>query len=178
MKSAKRMVIFSAILLLASCSSVQPRSPLGRIKPLSSGEAKLTAIEMPEYVHEGLPYDVILDFSSDGPLHAQRVCFKWLAGRPSFATSSSDRLMGNADAAGTENNSPADTRFETTHPSSGLFCVETSHIRIKSPGKLIVRIRPEVLHADYTMLQAQVEYTANGKLNETNIVETPVKVDK
>lgn len=172
------MVILSAILLLASCSSVSHRSPLGRLKPISNGEAKLTAIEMPEYVHENLPYDVILSFSSKGPLKVQRVCFKWLSGRPSFSTSSSDSLMGNVEAGSAGDTLRPESKTGTITPGSGLFFAKTSNIRVKTPGKLIVRIRPQHLHSDYKMLQAQVEYIYNGKLKETNIVETPIIVDK
>ena len=53
----------TAIVLLASCSYVHP---LTLLKPLSGGEARLTGMEMPEYVREGLPYDVILRIDSEG----------------------------------------------------------------------------------------------------------------
>ena len=178
MGSAKRLVIFCAFFLLASCSSVGPQSPLGAIRPLTKGQAKLTAIQMPEYVHENLPYDVILDFSSEGPLDVRRVCFKWLSGRPSFSTSATDCLMGNGEAGSTGDSCRPDTSSGSRRPGSALFCADPSSIRVKSPGKLVVRIRPQDLHSDYNMLQAQVEYVCNGKLEETNIVATPVKIDR
>ena len=178
MNSARRLVIFSTIFLLASCSAIQPQSPLGRIKPLSNGQAKLTAIEMPEFVHENLPYDVILDFSSEGPLSVKRVCFKWLSGQSSFSTSSSDCLMGNGQVSSAADTCLSQPTLGTNTPGSGIFCVETSNIRVKSPGKLIVRIRPKDLRPEYNILQAQVEYVTKGKLMETNIVETRVKVEK
>ena len=112
MKSAMHMVIFSAILLLVSCSSVRPQSPLGRLTPLSPGQAKLTSIQMPEYVHENLPYDVILGFNSEGELNVKRVCFKWLSGQASFSTSSSECLMGNNEGGSTGDSCLVQPRFE------------------------------------------------------------------
>ena len=70
------MPIIAAILLLASCSSVQ--SPFSQLRPLEEGEARLTAIEMPDYVREGLDYDVILRFNSEETPQISRVCFQWL----------------------------------------------------------------------------------------------------
>ena len=139
MKSAMHMVIFSAILLLVSCSSVRPQSPLGRLTPLSPGQAKLTSIQMPEYVHENLPYDVILGFNSEGELNVKRVCFKWLSGQASFSTSSSECLMGNNEGGSTGDSCLVQPEVRDTTPGSGMFCVGTSHTRIASPGRLIVR---------------------------------------
>ena len=63
MKRASFYVTVAAIfLLLASCSSVPQ---LSQFKPLSEGEARLTGIEMPEYVRENLPYEVILRIDSE-----------------------------------------------------------------------------------------------------------------
>jgi hypothetical protein len=178
MKSAQRLTIVFAILLLASCAQVQPQSPLGRLGPVSNGKAQLTAIGMPEYVHENLPYDVILDFRSDGPITIKRICFKWLSGQPSLSTSSANCLMGNGEVGGTGGECASGPQTGSITSSSGLFCVGPSDFRIKSPEQLIVRIHPQNLHADYNTLQAQVEYLDKGVLRETNIVQTPIIVEK
>ncbi len=178
MKSAQRLVIVSAIFLLASCSAIPPQSPLGIIMPLSTGKAKLTAIQTPGDVHDNLPYDVILDFRSDGPVNIKRVCFKWLSREHLFSTSSANCFMGNGEVGNAGGNFCSQTQIGTITPDSNLFCVGTSHIRVQSPGKLIVTIRPKNLRADYNTLEAQVEYVYKGKPHKTNIVQTPVIIDK
>jgi len=76
MKNTQRyLVIIAAILLLASCAS-GPQISL--LKPLPPGEVKLTDIQMPEYVLEDLPYDVILSIDSEETPQIRRVCFRWL----------------------------------------------------------------------------------------------------
>ncbi len=182
MKSAQLLSIASAILVLTSCSSFRPQSPLGRIRPLSNGEAKLTTIQMPEKVHENLPYDVILGFRSNGAIKIEKVCFTWLSRQPSFSTSSASCLMDNAEANGEGNGTQGLCRSEipvtTANPGSNQFCVGASHIRMQSPERLVVRIRPENLHGDYNMIEARVEYVYKGVARETNIVQTPIAVDK
>jgi hypothetical protein len=178
MQSAKWLAIAAAIIMLTSCSSFQPQSPLGRIKPLESGEAKLTGIEMVSHVRENLPYDVILHFRSDGPVKVEKVCFAWLTRSPSVSPSSSNCLVGGGGlkpSGGFCSPGPRDGR---TTMESAQFCVTNSDIRFQSPERLIARIRPQNLHADYNTLQARVEYLKNGVTEQTNIVEAPIIVDK
>ncbi|MGC9196034.1 MAG: hypothetical protein ACP5IL_11335 [Syntrophobacteraceae bacterium] len=178
MQSAKWLAIVAAIIMLTSCSSFQPQSPLGRIRPLSSGEAKLTGIEMVTHVRENMPYDVILHFRSDGPVKVEKVCFEWLTRSPSLSSSSSNCLAGGGGlkpSGGFCSPGPRDARMTM---ESGQFCVGTSDIRFQSPERLIARLRPHNLHADYNTLQARVEYLNNGVPEQTNIVEAPIIVDK
>ncbi len=68
-------MIIAAILLLASCASGPQIFPL---KTLPPGGTRLTDIQMPEYVLEDLPYDVILSIDSEETPQIRRVCFRWL----------------------------------------------------------------------------------------------------
>lgn len=174
MKSTQScLAIIAAILLLASCSSVQ--SPFARIQPLSQGEVRLTGIEMPEYVHEDLVYDVILRVDSEEMPQVKKVCFRWLTEEISSVSPSLYCYAMNGDF-GTGN--PCYARTSVVAPSSDPFCAEASDIRTDVPGRFIVKIRPTGLKASYNKLQGQAEYVSDGKLRVTNSVKTSVTVDK
>jgi len=174
MKSTQScLVIVAVILLLASCSSFQP--PLAQFKALSEGEMKLTGIEMPEYVHEDLVYDVILRFDSDRTPQIRKVCFRWLTEEISSVSPSLYCYAMNGDF-GTGN--PCYARTSVVAPPSNPFCVEGSEVRTDIPGRMVVKIRPAGLSASYNKLQGQVEYVFDGESKVTNSVKTSVTVDK
>lgn len=178
MQSAKWLAIVAAIIMLSSCSSFEPQSPLGRIKPLSSGEAKLTGIDMVTHIRENLPYDVILHFRSDGPVKVEKVCFQWLTRSPSLSSSSSDCLAGGGGLKPSGGFCSPGPRDAKTTMESEQFCVGAPDIRFQSPERLIARIRPQNLHADYNTVRVWVEYLNNGVPEKTNIVESRIIVDK
>jgi len=167
------LVIVAAILLLASCSSVQ--SPLAQLKPLTAGEARLTEIEMPELIREDLPYDVILRVNSEETPQISRVCFRWLSEGISSASPSLNCYAARGDF-GTGN--PCYSRTSVISPGSDSFCVEASDIKTDVPGRLIVRIRPTGLLDSYNKLEGQAEYVYDGQLRVTNAVKTSVTIDK
>ena len=167
------LVIIATILLLTSCSSFQP--PFAQFRPVAAGEMKLTGIEMPEYVHEDLVYDVILRFDSDKTPQISKVCFRWLTEEISSVSPSLYCYAMNGDF-GTGN--PCYARTSVVAPGSDPFCAEGSDIRTDIPGRLIVKIRPTGLRASYNKLQGQVEYVSDGESKVTNSVKTSVVVDK
>jgi len=173
MKIARNhVVILSSILLLASCSSFQ--MPLAQLKPLSEGEARLTAIEMPEFVHEGLDYDVILHVDSEATPQISKVCFRWLSEGISSASPSLNCFAANGDY-GTGN--VCDPRSSVLFPGSDSFCVDASDIRTNVPGQIVVKIRAKGLLPSFNKLQAQAEYMLDGLPRLTNVVKTSITVD-
>ena len=173
MKNTQRyLVIVAAILLLASCAS-GPQIIL--FKPLPGGEARLTDIQMPEYVFEDLPYDVILAIDSEEKPQITRVCFRWLTREISSYSPSLDcyAMNGTFGTGG-----PCSPWTSSPGPGSSPFCAEASAINMDVPGRLIVRIRPADLKASYNMLEGQVEYLSNGEVRLTNAVRTHVTVQK
>jgi hypothetical protein len=167
------LAIVAATLLLASCSSFQP--PFAWLKPLSKGETRLTGIEMPDNVREGLDYDVILRIDSEEPPQIKRICFRWLTEEISSVSPSLNCYAANGDF-GTGN--PCYSRTSVMAPGSAQFCAEASDIRTEVPGRLVVRIRPTDLQAGYNRLEGQAEYVYEGQLRVTNSVKTTVTVDK
>jgi hypothetical protein len=173
MKSAQRyLVIIAAILLLASCAS---GPQLVHLRPFWPGDVKLTDIEMPEYVVEDLTYDVILTVYSEETPQISRVCFRWLTNEISSYAPSLDCYAMNGTFG---MDSPCGPWTSAAGPSSSQFCYEASDIKREVSGKLIVRIRPTDLKASYNMLEGKVEYISNGKPCWTNVVKTPVRVEK
>ncbi|MGA3114390.1 MAG: hypothetical protein ABSF90_08150 [Syntrophobacteraceae bacterium] len=172
MKSTKRyLVIIAAILLLASCAS---GPQFLQLKTLSEGEARLTDIQMPEYVREDLPYDVILSIDSKGTQEIRRVCFRWVTAEiSSYSPSLYCYAMSGTFGTG----GPCSPWTSSPGPGSSSFCYETSDIKTDVPGRVIVRIRPTDLKASYNMLEGQVEYFSNGEVHMTNAIRTPVTVD-
>jgi len=167
------LAVVATILLLVSCSSIQP--PFTQWPQFWGGGTRLTGIEMPDYIREGLDYDVVLRYDSEGTPQISRVCFRWLAEPISSVSPSLNCYAANGDF-GTGN--PCYTRTSVVNPGSSSFCAETSDIRTDIPGRLVVRIRPTDLQASYNMLLGQAEYVSNGQLKTTNAVKTPVTVDK
>jgi hypothetical protein len=173
MKSTQRYLgIIAAILLLASCAS---GPQFLQLKTLSEGEARLTDIQMPEYVREDLPYDVILSVDSNGPQEIRRVCFRWMTAEIS---SKSPSLYCYAMNGTFGTGGPCSPWTSSPGPVSSPFCYETPDIKTDVPGRVIVRIRPTDLKASYNMLEGQVEYFSNGEAHMTNAIRTPVTVDK
>jgi hypothetical protein len=171
------LAIMAAILLLASCSSIQ--MPFSRLKPLSEplseGETRLTRIEMPDYVREDLDYDVVLRYASEEAPQISRVCFRWLAVPISSVSPSLNCYAANGDF-GTGN--PCYAGASVVSSGSSSFCAEASDIKADIPGRLVVRIRPTGLQAGYNMLEGQAEYVHDGQLRTTNSVRTPVIMDQ
>ena len=173
MKSTQRYLgIIAAILLLASCAS---GPQFLQLKTLSEGEARLTDIQMPEYVREDLPYDVILSVDSNGPQEIRRVCFRWMTAEIS---SKSPSLYCYAMNGTFGTGGPCSQWTSSPGQGSSPFCAETSDINTDLPGRLIVKIRPADLKASYNMLEGQVEYVSNGEVRLTNSVRTRVTVEK
>jgi hypothetical protein len=174
MKSTQScLVIIAAIFLLASCSSFE--TPLSKLKPLSEGELRLTGIEMPEYVREDLVYQVILTTDTEKTPQISKVCFRWLTEEISSVSPSLYCYAMNGDF-GTGN--PCYSRTAVATPGSEPFCAEGSDIRTDIPGKLIVKIQPTGLRANFNRLQGQAEYIYDGQPRVTNSVKTSVTVDK
>ncbi|MCE5336222.1 MAG: hypothetical protein LLG06_16695 [Desulfobacteraceae bacterium] len=159
-----------ASLLLSSCSSME------RLRPLGSGEARLKSIQMPEYVREELPYDVIISFESDTIPQIRNVCFRWVA--EELSTRSPElynySMSNDFNASGSQGN----WLNQGVSIASNHFCVDSSQIRADVPGQLIVRIRPANLSLNYNLLEARVEYLSEGRLRTSNAVSTHVVVEK
>ncbi len=166
------LAIVAAMLLLASCSSIQP--PFSQFKPFIEGEMRLTGIEMPDYVREDLDYDVVLRYNSEETPQISRVCLRWLAEPISSVSPSLSCYAANGDF-GTGN--PCYARTLVVSPGSSWFCAEASNMRTDVPGRLVVRIRPTGLQAGYNMLEGQVGYVRDGQVKMTNAVKTPVTLD-
>jgi len=165
-------VILATVLLLGSCASGPQPIPL----TLSRGEARLTDIQMPEYVREDLPYDVIISIESEGTPQLKRVCFRWVTAEIStFAPSLYCYAMGGTFGLG----SPCAPWTANPGPNSSPFCVDASGIDRDIPGRLKVRIVPVDLRTCYNMLEGQVEYVSqNGTVCLTNTVRTSVIIEK
>lgn len=166
------LVIIAAILLLASCAS---GPQIFQLKTLPPGGVTLTDIQMPEYVLEDLPYDVILSIDSEERPQIRRVCFRWLTNEiSSYSPSLYCYAMHGTFGTG----GPCSQWTSSSGQGSSPFCAETSDINTDVPGRLIVRIRPTDLKTNYSMLEGQVEYLSNEEVRLTNAVRTPVKVQK
>ena len=173
MKNTKRyLVIIAAILLLSSCAS---GPQIFQLKTLPPGGVRLTDIQMPEYVVEDLPYDVILSINSEETPQIRRVCFRWSTNEISSYSPSLDcyAMRGTFGTGG-----PCSPWTNSPGPYSSPFCVETSDINTDVPGRLTVKIRPTDLKASYNMLEGQVEYLLNGEVRLTNSVRTRVTVQR
>jgi len=173
MKRAPFHVTVAAIfLLLASCASFPQ---LSQLKPLSEGEARLTGIEMPEYVRENLSYDIILRIDSESTPQITRACFRWLSeelssNSPSLSCYANNGTFG---PGGQCVNSTAEVT-----PGSSSFCVDASNIRTDVPGRLYVKVRPVGLSATFNKLEGRVEYISGGQVRVTNAVKTQVIVEE
>jgi hypothetical protein len=165
------LAILVALLLLASCSSIQP--PFTQLMPYLGGQTRLTGIEMPDYVREGLDYDVILRYDSEETPQFNRVCFRWLTEPISSASPSLNCYAASGDFGTGSPCGPA----SLSSSGSSSFCADASDIRADIPGRLVVRIRPNGLQPNYNMLEGQAEYVRNKELKVTNAVKTPVTVD-
>ncbi len=173
MKTALKLSVFVvAGLLLCSCSSLQ------QLRPLSSGEARLTYIEMPEFVREDIPYDVILSIDSEETPEIRQVCFRWVAEESASASPSLYSHSTGSDFTVGSGPAPASWIKPGVNITSESFCAGPSDIKSDIPGRLIVRIRPANLKPNYCKLEGRVEYVADGQVKISNAVNTRIIVEK
>jgi hypothetical protein len=172
-KSKAHLAVVASMLLLASCSYAP--QPLALVRPLSEGQARLTEIEMPDYVREGLEYDVILRIDSEQTPEISRVCFRWLA-EDILSPSPSHNCYAANGSFGT--GTSCYPRTSVIKPGSASFCAEAPNIRTDVPGRLVVRIRPSGLQPGYNRLEGQAEYIYAGQVRVTNPVKTIITVDQ
>jgi hypothetical protein len=161
-----------ALLLVGSCSSSIP------LRPLRPGEARLSSIQMPDVVREGLTYDVILtlDTNADHTPPVRSVCFRWVAETVSSAapylytySMQDDYSLG----------SPWTKRVaQGMTTASDTFCAQPADIRSDVPGRIIVRIRAEKINPDYNKLESQAEYVLDGAVRWTNWIGTRIFVER
>jgi hypothetical protein len=170
MKMARSFsAILFAILLLSSCAQVP-------LRPLETGEARLTRMEMPEVVREELPYDVFLTVDAEEMPQVKSVCFRWVSEEIS---SRSPSLYNYSTGAGIATGPSYTNPVTVGSPvRSDQFCVGPEDIRSDVPGRLIVRIRATNLKADYNRLEGQAEYVSGGRVMLTNKVSTRIFVER
>jgi len=161
--------ILMACFILASCAPVQ-------LRPMSTGETRLTRMEMPDVVREELPYEVILSLQAQEKPMVSKICFRWVAEEVAAGSSSSLYCLTDADFSKEQLCSAA--AAQNTALGSELFCVGPQDIRTDVPGKLIVKIRPAKLKANYNKLECQAEYLADGRSRTTNKIGTRVIVER
>lgn len=162
--------VVATVLVLVSCAS----GPQFKLTALEKGEARLTDIQMPEYVREDIPYDVVLTIESEETPQVTRVCFRWLTAEISTYSPSLYCYAMN----GTFGSGPCGTWSSENSPGSSPFCREVTNANTEVPGRITVRITPTDLKASYNMLEGQVEYVSNGQARLTNTVRAQVKVEK
>ncbi|MFZ2445261.1 MAG: hypothetical protein WAW37_02795 [Syntrophobacteraceae bacterium] len=168
MRTAKGLAAILLVgLVLSSCSFVN-------LRPLSSGEARLTYMEMPDVVREDLLYEVILTVASDEKPEIRRICFRWVAEEKRSASPSLHSFSMSPDS--TQGLSHSSWAGPEARLSSDMFCVEPADIRTNVPGKLVVKIRPTHLTPEYNKLEGQAEYVMDGRLRMTNKISTRVLV--
>jgi hypothetical protein len=170
MKTARSVfAVLIAVLLLSSCAAIP-------FRPLGAGEARLTYIEMPEVVREELPYDVILTVDAEEMPQVRSVCFRWVSEEIS---SRSPSLYNYSTGAGIASGPSYTNTVAVGSPmASEQFCVGPEDIRSNTPGKLIVKIHPTNLKANYNKLEGQLEYESDGRVMLTNKVGTRILVER
>lgn len=169
MKKAKRLLAVAiSLLALSSCATAQ-------FRPLASGETRLTSMQMPEFVRQDIPYDVILGIDSDTPPKILKVCFRWVAEEISTGSPSLYCYAANIDM--TMQPSCANWASGGNVLGSGTFCAGPEQVRSDVPGRLVVRIRPSNLKPNYTRLVGRLEYESDGRVKVTNAVGTRVRVE-
>jgi hypothetical protein len=170
MKTVRCLFAISvAILLLSSCAQVP-------LRPLEAGEARLTNMEMPEFVREELPYDVILTVDAEEMPKVTGICFRWVSEQIS---SRSPSLYSYSATTGVSTGPDYSNAVAVASPmQSDQFCVGPADIRSDVPGRLIAKIRAANLKPNYNRLEGQVEYESGGRVMLTNKIGTHVTVEK
>ncbi len=172
MRTAKVLfAILTAGFVLSSCASTD-------FRPLSSGETRLTRMEMPDTVKEDLPYEVILSVESETKPQVSQVCFRWVNEEISTGSPS---LYSYSNWTGAEfSKGPSAERWVEDGVSTGsnTFCSGPESIKTDVPGKLFVKIRPVNLDARYNKLEGQAEYISDGRTRFSNKISTRVLVER
>ncbi len=155
--------------IVLSCASVQ-------LRPLSSGETRLTYMEMPDVVREDLLYEVILSVESEVTPTIKKICFQWVAEENLSPSPSLHNFSMAADfSKGIEY---VDWSGPRTAMRSETFCADPGDIRMDIPGRLVVKIRPTRLKTSFNKLEGQAEYISDGRLRTTNRIATYVMVER
>jgi len=169
MKLARTVVLcIAAVVLVSSCQYMTLR------KYMTTGDVRLTRMQMPDVVREGLPYDVRVSFDAEFTPQFKKACFRWVA-----ETMSGVSPALYYHAAPVSSNQPIGSpgsqwQNEAAEQSSPEFCVGPENIRTNVPGELYVRIYPEDLRPGTNKLVGYFEYVQDGEVFTTNKVSTRV----
>lgn len=160
--------------LVAGCAGME--KPWDRFAP---AELKLLRADMPQVIHEDLPYAVRVTFQSRGAPPIKRACVRWVAeefGSPSPSLTcyayevSSDRPIGAACARWLADGPYADV--------SPLFCTHVENVQYGEPGSFIVRIHTRNVKLHYNRMDVYAEYMVEGEIQTTNTVSTQIRVEQ
>ncbi len=170
-KSFKLLLL---LFFLAGCAGLE--KPWDRFTP---ADLKLLRVEMPQVVHEDLPYAVHVTFQSRGAPPIERACIRWVAeefGSPSPSLTcyafevSSDQPIGSACTRWLADGPYADV--------SPLFCTDVENVRYGEPGSFIVRIHTRNVKLYYNRMDVYAEYIVDGEIRTTNTVSTRIRVER
>lgn len=179
MVSAARqgLVMTVTLILLSSCAGYT-FGPLAKKKEYT-GDVKLLNIQVPEAVHEDIPYDIVGTFESKEGVKIQSACFRWYSDR---AQMTSPPL--HCFAYEVQTNQPIGSvcsRWVAEGPHavmSPLTCVKVEDVQYGTPGRFSVKLRTSNLNLVYSLIECYLEYLQDGVTKESNKVTARIRVEK
>jgi len=140
---------------------------LKRFMPLSTGEMKLIGFQVPDEMEENLPYDVLVNFESDGEPAIRRVCFHWYSEKTSMPAPS--LYCFTYEVTTNQPTGSYCTRWLGEGPYSHvspLVCAKPYQVVYGSPGQLTVRLQSSDMKSYYNKLECYAEYLHDGTLKD------------
>lgn len=148
------------------------------LRPLHTGEMKLTGMRVSGTVEEGMPHDIVVLFKANGRPLIKSVCLQWLDQRVDVKSPSLYCFVYETQQPGSVGS--ACTKWLAEGPYSHispLFCVRPRTVHYdETPSNILVRLRTRNVKPYYNKLQCFVEYVRDGRLVQTNMVSASIRV--
>lgn len=151
-----------------------PRGPWSS----GTGSVRVTDMEMPDVVREGLPYDVMISYNSDGAPQFSKACFRWVSEKIAGNSPSLYCYSADVDSSLPDGSACGTWQGAGMVQSSAEFCADVADIRRDMPGRVQVRIRPQGLKEDFNKLEGYLEYIEDGQVVQTNKIGTHILVER
>lgn len=169
--SMARLILLTAVAtgLIASCTIME------RVRQLSPGEIRLTRLQAPEVVEEGLSYQGTLNFRSEMTPTVKRVCCRWVAENPNVKNAS--MYWFNLEVSRDEQPGSEGTKWLDQGPIldfSNTFCLSGNELRVVGADTVVFSFTVRGIKQTYNKMECCAETTLDGALKESNWVGAPV----
>ncbi len=170
-RATRRLILLTVVAgsLLVSCTIME------RVRHLSPGEVRLTRLNAPERVEEGVGYQASLIYQSSTTPLIRQVCCRWIAENPTIKNAS--MYWYNLEVASNMDPGTAGTKWVDKGPIqdfSSTFCFADHQLRLVGGDTIVFHFTAREIKPTYNRLECYAETMVDGAFRESNRVGASV----